>query len=449
MNLPTALTRILMLLAAVILAARFAAAQTAAPTPSGEVTMTLISEAGEHYLLMQDFLRVVQHFDPQARGGYDSRSQSVRINAGGKQFDILGRQPAIVIDGRMSGVDRQLTLREGRVLVPEATVRKVLTALNIEVSGEGQKAPASVPAAPAPVAATPTPTPAPAVPALPDIPTGVLNRPTPTPSPTPTAAPTAAPAIAEPTPEPTVAPAPPDEARRTVIVPSRPEPRQKKSPSNGDEAVLQPPQALAGTVGLSWAQLSDLAHRQPPSRITIVCDRALEPIAQKIGQELEERIQLESSVLIAPNGQRAQDSLVTQVYGQSPQLVIDVMATRPASQKADDPKSYAIWVVNSALWPERQSGEPVAQRFAQHEFQSLALGSLLRTELGRQFPDQTIAYELAPSYLLRRVDAPSAAVVVPMGARQETPDPEDAGRVASAVASAVIAYVHGMSRVGF
>lgn len=71
----------------------------------------------------------------------------------------------------------------------------------------------------------------------------------------------------------------------------------------------------------------------------------------------------------------------------------------------------------------------------------MALGSLLREKLGQQFPNQEITYELAPSYLMRRLDAPAATVLVPGEGRDERTQ-----RLADAAAAAIAAYVRGMSR---
>lgn len=433
---------------AALLAALAAPVMAQTPAPSaqpGEITITLHNEGGEQVMLMQDFLRVVQTFFPQARGGYDPRSQIMRIEAGGKQFDVLVKQKGMAVNGRYESLDSPLKLREGRVLVPGSTVKRILTSLNIDVTGDQKTQPTPFPA----ITQTPALTPAsPQVPSLPSVP--ILSRPSPTPSPTPAPAATPEANVTETTAttEPVATPA--ATPRRPVMIqlPSRPEQRRKPS-EEGSEEALQPPQALAGTIGLSWAQLADLAHRQAPSRITIVCDGLLEPVAQQIAQGLGERIQIESNVLIAANGQRADDTLVAQVQSQQPQLVLDLIAARQAADKPEALNNYSIWVVNSALWPEHQTVDPALARYATHEFQSLALGSLLRTKVGEQFPDQAISYELSPSYLLRRVDAPSAAMLVPLGRKAETLEPERAGRIASSVESAVVAYIHGMSQVGF
>lgn len=407
-----------------------APAATAAPS-GGEVTvnMNLITEGGENFVLMQDLLAAIQSFDPQASGNYDPGHQMLRIKAGGKQIDVL-RQNYIVIDQKMEKSDRPLAVRQGRVLIPESTVRRIIAVLNMVVIDQ-----------------TPTPaaTATPARPALPTIPINALGSPTlpvvpisPTTKTTTAETPTTGPAIMTPI-APRLAP--------VLIVPSAP--TRARTPATEGETPLQPPPSLAGSIGLSWSQLADLAHRQPPSRVTIVCDRTLAPIAQRIGADLHERVQVESSVVTVSGGQRAQDTLVGQVDNTQPQLVIDLMASRQASDRPDALNEYSIWVVNSSLWPRTAASDSVTQSFKIHEFQSMALGSLLRTELGRQFSDQTITYGLAPSYLLRRVNSPSSAVVVPLAGKQESVEPERVERIATAVSTAVVSYIHGMSRVGF
>ncbi|MCE5231096.1 hypothetical protein LLG95_16080 [bacterium] len=425
-----------------------------AQTPAGStgtVTMTPISEGGQNYVVMQDFLAAIQHFDPQASGTYDPGQQMLRLRAGGKQIDIL-RGPNIVVDRRLESADRGLILRQGKVLIPEPTVIRVFGLLNVDVSRDGKGAAAT----PAPPAAIPPQ----ARPSLPTVPINALGATTlavtPTVKPTTsTAARTPAPALpaaSAPTTSTTAAPVVPTVQPRqpVMMMPSQPHSARRDQPS-GAEAPLQPPPALAGKIGLSWSQLADLAHRQPPSRVTIVCDRLLEPVAQQVGKDLDERVQVQSSIVIVPGGQRAQDALVAQVGNQQPELVIDLMASRQASEKAGDVNEYSIWVVNSSLWPDRKSAgsDPAAQRYGLHEFQSLALGSLLRTELGRQFSDQTITYGLAPSYLLRRVNAPSAAMLIPIAKKADSVEPERSERISTAVSNAVVAYIQGMGQVGF
>lgn len=406
-------------------------AATAAPA-GGEVTvnMTLITEGGETFVVMQDLLVAIKSFDPQADGNYDPTHQMLRLKAGGKQIDVL-RQNYLVIDQKMENVDRGLAVRQGRVLIPESTVRRIVSVLNMVVIDQ-----------------TPTPaaTVAPPRPVLPTVPINAIGSPTlsatplaPTTRTTTAVMPTTAPATAA-----TVAPRQPP----VLIVPSLP--MRARTPAAEGEAPLQPPSALAGSIGLSWSQLADLAHRQPPSRVTIVCDRLLAPVAQRVATDLHERVQVDSSVVTVSGGQRAQDALVGQVDSSQPQLVVDLMVSQQASGRADAPGEIGIWVVNSSLWPPSAiPGDGAAQAFKAHEFQSMALGSLLRTEFGRQFSEQTISYGLAPSYLLRRVNSPSAAVLVSLAAKQDSVEPDRAERIAVAVSTAVVSYIHGMSRVGF
>lgn len=409
--------------------------QTPAPTPSGEVTvnMNLISEGGESFVLMQDLLAAIKSFDASANGNFDPAHQMLRITAGGKKIDVL-RQNYLVIDQKMEKAERGLAVRQGRVLIPESTVRRIVAVLNMVVIDQ----------TPAP-AATATP----ARPALPTIPINVIATPTATVTP---AMPTTRTTVRVPPTDtlmtsttiasPTTPRQPP-----VLMVPSAPTRTRAQLPEG--ETPLQPPQSLAGKIGLSWSQLADLAHRQPPSRITIVADRNLAPIAERIASDLHERVQVESTVVMASGGQRAADTLVGQVDTTRPELVVDLTASRHASEKREAINEYSIWVVNSSLWPRAAGVDSGMQPFKIHEFQSMALGSLLRTELGRQFSDQTITYGLAPSYLLRRVNAPSAAVVVPLTAKQDTIEPERVERVATAVSNAVVSYIHGMGRVGF
>lgn len=432
---PLAQAILIALLMGFSIASGRAQAPATGPAPSGEVTvsMNLITEGGENFVLMQDLLAAIQSFDPQASGNYDPdpSQQMLRIKAGGKQIDVP-RQYYLLIDQIKEKTDRPLAVRQGRVLVPESTVRRIVTVLNMVVIDQ-----------------TPTPdaTATPAKPVLPTIPINVLGSPTlpATPTAPTTKTTTRVPIATGPTTGPAIVmPVTPRQVP-VLIVPSAP---TRGTPASDGETTLQPPPSFAGSIGLSWSQLADLAHRQPPSRVTIVCDRLLAPIAQRIGADLHERVQVECSIVTVSGGQRAQDTLVGQVDNTQPQLVIDLMASRQASDRPEAINEYSILVVNSSLWP-RTTASDSSQSFKIHEFQSMALGSLLRTEIGRQFSEQTIAYGLAPSYLLRRVNAPSAAMVIPLTSKQEAVEPERGERIATAVSTAVVSYIHGMSRVGF
>ena len=206
---------------------------------------------------------------------------------------------------------------------------------------------------------------------------------------------------------------------------------------------------MAGSIGLSWAQLADLAHRRPPSRVLIVADRELERAAQVVADGLRSE-GLEAEVIVPPLRARAGSGLVEQVTTRRPDLVVDLMAAANAEAAEQSEGALSIWVVNSALWPQDQGPAATALEgprvYRRHEFQSLALGSLLRTHVGDLFKEAPVTYELAPLYLLRRVDAPAAAVHVPTEAAT---DAEQSERVGQAVLAGVADYIRGMARVQF
>ncbi len=377
-----------------------------------ELSLTLIREGGGNSLLMQEFFDVVEEYYPEARSEWDIRSEEMRIEAGGHQLRALGRQPAVVIDGRLVPVERPIVVRGGRVLIPERTARLLFQTLAIEV-----------------IADEPEAAPAPAVP-----PVGAAATPAPTPGVTPAA--TAA-----------IPPTPAGGPQPVTMRP--PERRTPVAPAPGGAPALQAPAAMAGSIGLSWAQLADLAHRRPPSRVLIVADRELERAAQVVADGLRSE-GLEAEVIVPPLRARAGSGLVEQVTTRRPDLVVDLMAAANAEAAEQSEGALSIWVVNSALWPQDQGPAATALEgprvYRRHEFQSLALGSLLRTHVGDLFKEAPVTYELAPLYLLRRVDAPAAAVHVPTEAAT---DAEQSERVGQAVLAGVADYIRGMARVQF
>jgi hypothetical protein len=236
------------------------------------------------------------------------------------------------------------------------------------------------------------------------------------------------------------------------------QPTYQDKPANkpataGEEPPLEPPAALAGKIGLGWGQLADIAHRTPPRRITLVCDGVQESLAQQLSQKLQRTVGAEVTVLLASSAKRNDPTLLSHVLDSRPDLFLDLLACPPPQSAGQDTETFTVWVVHEALWPQdresgRESRAPQLQ-YRRHQFQSLALGSLLRTELGRQFRDQTVLYELAPAYLLRRVGAPSAAVLVPAEGSGSSVEADQSKRLANAIANAITTYVHGMQRVQF
>jgi hypothetical protein len=196
--------------------------------------------------------------------------------------------------------------------------------------------------------------------------------------------------------------------------------------------------------------LADLNHRQPPRRITLVCDRSLEPLAHGLESDLRLNLDVEISVVVAPMARRDSDSLLSSAVLSKPDLLVDLLAV-PAEVETEQDQPFYVWVVHEALWPQDRKLEGgmrgMAQNYRRHQFQSLALGSRLRTELGQEFSGRMIFYELAPSYLLRRTDAPSAAVLIPRKADEAASSVDD--RIARAIAGAIRTYIRGMEAVRF
>ncbi len=404
----------------------------AGPAEPADLTLTLINEGGADYVVMQRLLGVIQHFFPDAQGGFDPLREIMRIEANGKRIEVYARRALINIDGRQAGTARPLLIREGRVLVPEPTVLHLLEELRIDVTQD-------------------EPTPQPAAPAGPSIPTGLLGpqaTPIPTPIPTPPSEPT--PPLTEPDPTPIATPQPDTPPEPAVaVMPSLPR-TQSPIAEPSTQLELQPPPSLTGSLGLSWSQLADLAHRELPRRILLTCDQPLEEAARRAAERIEQRlIGAVCRVMVIAPAMRTHSTTISDIESWRPQLAIDLTAL-PADQNAES-TPLAVWVVSSALWPDEErhpgGGDPAASRYRAHEFHSLALGSLLRAELARQYSQSPINYELAPSYLLRRVDAPSTALLMPVPDGLLDADRFDT--LARALADAVAGYSAGMEQVRF
>lgn len=496
------ITLILIALSAIVAPGALAqapAADPAAPAASSEAppetfNLDITNEGGVHMVLMQKLFKVVKQLFPDAEERWDPASGIMRIEADGKVLDILSRASAVVIDGHSKSVPHSVVIRQGNVKIPLETVKMVLDTLGVEfdIKKEEEDA-AALPAAPLP---TPAPTAAPKSNA-PAIPTSILSAdkettpaasalsktappaqaqatPVPKPArPTPTPTQPTSPLLANSSTIPITASAIPQDGKvaaqatpaakpassaPAVVLPSfqekSAEPAQPAA-ATANETPLEPPTALAGKVGLSWGQLADLAHRAPPRRITLVCDAAQKDLAQDLSASLQQGRPTEVTVLVAPSSQRTDQALLDSVVSSRPDLLLDlVVSPKPAG--AEDAETYVVWAVHEALWPQdREGGKTAAaqsqQRYRRHQFQSLALGSLLKREIGNQFQERSVVYELAPSYLLRRVDAPSAEVLIP------TPEGEKANkgstsrqsRLVEALSTAVGNYIHGMERVQF
>jgi hypothetical protein len=321
-------------------------------------------------------------------------------------------------------------VNQGKILLPVESVQAMLRALNLdfELQTRGGTAmptttPISAPTAALSAAETTGGLPA----ALPRLPEALPAAPQPAAA-TEATSPVAAPSV-----------------NLAMLIGGKP--LAPQAVPTGAHPPLQPPAGLTPQIGLTWDRLADAGHRIPPERIALVCDAALASVANGARDRLNERPTYQAQVIVAPSERRDQEALRRDVVANAPELLVD-LAAMPAA--GDDPAPpLMVWVVHEALWPGDRSGPPPAddptRAYQPHQFQSLALGSLLRGELAAQFPDRLAIYELAPAYLLRRTAAPSAAILIPVqgeGAqRRPALNPE---RLAQAVAAAVMDYAEGI-----
>jgi hypothetical protein len=143
------------------------------------------------------------------------------------------------------------------------------------------------------------------------------------------------------------------------------------------------------------------------------------------------------------------------VRASRPELLIDLMVNPADGQGGEDIVAASVWVVHEALWPGdrgAQSDSPLPHhRYLLHEYQGIGLGSLLRDQLGRRFPDRVVLFELAPLYLLRRVDAPSAGVVVSVSGAEQMDRLEHRREalLAESIIEAATDYIRSMDAFSF
>jgi hypothetical protein len=203
---------------------------------------------------------------------------------------------------------------------------------------------------------------------------------------------------------------------------------------------------LSDKVGLSWGQLIDVAHRRPPGTVLIVCDATIEALGQRVVGLVNEQHEMTGDLLVATAPRRDQEALVNEIAARRAELVLDLIAA-PAG--AGD-NQVMIWTVHEALWPgdAQRRGDDITLRYKTHQFQNLALGSLLRSQIGQTFPEGRPSYELAPLFELRRTNAPCAAVMVaPRMLIAQDGTPRE--RLARGLAAALRDYHRGMAGVQF
>lgn len=390
-----------------------------------ELTLELRNEPDGPYVAFTDFLNVLRSIDPNAHGEWDGILGVFRITAAGRSMQALANQPVLVIDGRYRAVSKPLRVRGGVVLVPIQSVQLLLKALNFEFEIEGGAD-----------TAVPTPPPDPNQPSVSAPPTGPVEEETPPPT----------------VPMSIVAPrVTPSSSASSPLAPSTVAPLV--SPLiNESLPPLETPN-FGGTVsGLTWGQLADALHSRAPSRLTIVCDPPLTAIAERVSVLLSRAIGLDVTIHTARGG-RDNPGLIGDVTRSRPDLAIDLMlvpgpANAPEGEVIPESQAgFEVWAVHEALWPGEGrapagGARPMHQMYKLHQFQNLALGSMLRGELSRGFPERNVNYSLTPSYVLRRVDAPSAAVLLPLQVLND--ESGDVDRVARAIAGGVVAYCRGI-----
>ncbi|HOR29480.1 MAG TPA: hypothetical protein PLG73_15810 [Candidatus Sumerlaeota bacterium] len=416
------------------------AQEAAAPADESEAVLNLENEPGGLVAPYQSFLYLIHRYFPDASGRWDPASEVMRLHIKDLEIEVPAARPEVIVNGEVRRVERSLILRQGEVKVPLATVELILRELDVPYEfapGEGEE-PAARRAEPPPV------------------PTDLIET---TPETTPEATPEEPPrparddaAVSPPAVEITPAPEPELVNPPAVLLPS--DETAAPAPIQREEAMaLQPPPALAGKIGLTWAQLTDLDHRRPPRRVTLAFDDGLADLAGRVEQKLRDGLGLVVTRVPIGAGRRSSDVLASQINGSRPELFLDLVANPVLPEQAPGSQPLIVWVVNEALWPNDR-GQPPGEAgsihaYLRHEFQSLALGSLLRNALGQQSgAAEGVQYELAPSYLLRRVDSASAAVLVPLGEARE----DEANRmelIARGIQAAVEGYTRGMSQAQF
>jgi hypothetical protein len=244
------------------------------------------------------------------------------------------------------------------------------------------------------------------------------------------------------------------------VVPTPPTPAPPPFALPGDDSLLSPvgaraspeiegaPRAVGLDVGLTWEELADFAHRDPPSRLTLIYDPPLEDFALAL-EEIVRRAGPRVEINRARVERRRDDAeLLAAVSATRPDFALDLVIQEGGRSTLQD--AIEIWAVFDSLWVEGigvgAAPDPDARLYLAHQFHNLALGAMLRRELNEAILDLDIHYELHPSYLLRRVDAPSAGVLLPGETLREDPDARD--RIARALAGGLMAYRAGMASVG-
>lgn len=403
-------------------------------TAAAPTTIVVHEEPDGSYLSFNNFLTIIQTFDPTARGEWDGLMGMFRLTVSGRSLQVLANQPVLVIDGRYRPVEKPLRVRGATVLVPLESARIIAETIGLalELEQATSRAQTSTPRKVAPPARG-------ADAALPSF--------TPS-SPDPSQTRAAARLHTARSDKPERADATPTDSEAPLLGGLRSNRLLTGisivSPRLGEAlAPIQIPAVGASVAGLTWGQLVDFAHDRAPDRIVLTSDSILEPLADRIAQFVTRALAADVAVIVIED-RRHIDSILSDLNNQNPDIVLDLIADSTARGGGD---GFALWTVHEALWPGIGSSEDAAARplnelYRIHQFQSLALGSMLRGELARGFPNREIRHSLAPVYLLRRSDAPSASLVIPVGVFEN--DGAELDRCARAAAGGLIAYCRGI-----
>lgn len=173
-------------------------------------------------------------------------------------------------------------------------------------------------------------------------------------------------------------------------------------PRIGDEAV-----------GLSWGDLADGRHGLP-RRIVVLCDPDLESLAGRVAGQLGDLVEAR---VVPASPDRTSIRLVERINDFGPDLVVDLLSGTSAPVAGWQARTVEVWAVHEASWGESAMASEWDNAFRPHQFHGLALCSTLRARLVESHPEYTVPFELVPTYLARRIDAPTATIVVPYGVR--------------------------------
>lgn len=355
-----------------------------------ELSLEIQNEPDGPYVTFTELLRVIRRVDADAQARWDGVLGVFRIESSGHSLQILSNQPVVVADGRTIPVNKSIRVRGGVALVPASSINTVFEALEFDFA-----LPESLGGT---TAATRTSG---------DATTGETGAP------------------------------------RRRPRPSMLSAQDALLPEVGGNAMAQLdiPQVDASVAGLTWGELTDYAHPRAPRRMTIVYDAAFHPLADALAR-VARRTGLSEVSLIQVESRRDDPALMTRVSQSRPEILLDLMSSATA-----DIRKFEVWTVHEALWtsspqPKTESARLMQELYVAHQFHNLALGSVLRAELARSFPDGTVRHELSPCYLLRRVDAPSAAVVIPEELAEDSE--RELERVARALAGGFAGYYRGV-----